>query len=309
MGFESQKIKIRKICKELLETGAADTIIGYIAGGIEGMRIPYIFNDPDDAMKMEWDQRCVPVLCGYAHGRKDKFGIVAKPCDARGIVNYIVEGQLKRDQAYIIGVDCVGMIDAQGEPTPGCAECKIKTPPVFDVRVEFCESDVEPNGFQDESDPCEAAEVSEARDMDDGVLAIDEAESQNEKLARFYGEIKKCILCFSCRQACYGCYCPVCFMDRDTLEWQPLSSDNTNVKAAYHLGRAMHLSGRCVGCGACERVCASGVNVRYIIKSITDYIENEFDFRTGLDVDTEPVMTAYRNDDRDIDFMKEKAND
>ena len=66
-------------------------------------------------------------------------------------------------------------------------------------------------------------------------------------------------------------------MDRGLPNWQP-SEPGTKAKMVYHLGRTMHLAGRCIECGACERVCASGVNARYLIKEVTGFIgglENE----------------------------------
>ncbi len=37
--------------------------------------------------------------------------MVAKGCDARNLVTHIVENQIARDQVYIIGVPCTGMVD------------------------------------------------------------------------------------------------------------------------------------------------------------------------------------------------------
>ena len=280
MSFAIQKDKIRQISRELLEKGEVDTIIGYTSGEIEGTRIPYIFSKPEEAEQMEWDQRCTQNLCTYLHGRQDRVGIVAKPCDARGIVNYLIENQVDREKVYIIGVDCAGMTDDQGAPSPGCDECDIRRPPLFDVLVE---------------DPDAAGGLS--RDS-----ATRASEDLSEKLLRFQNEMKKCILCYSCRQACYGCYCPVCFMDRGVPNWQPTTPD-LGAKTVYHLGRAMHLSGRCIECGACERACASGVNVRYIIKEITDFINDTYGYRTGINTEEEPVMTTYQFDDREIGFL------
>ncbi|MCL2165707.1 MAG: hypothetical protein FWH49_00200 [Clostridiales bacterium] len=286
MSFEIQKEKIKQICRELLEKGEVDAIIGYTAGEIEGSRIPYIFSKPEEADKLEWDERCTPNLCTYLHGRTDKVGIVAKPCDTRGIVNYLVENQLEKDKVYIIGVDCAGMKDELGEPSPGCGECGIRQPPLYDTRVE--NPDVT-NGKDAPSDAADPADLM-------------------EKLERFQNELKKCILCFSCRQACYGCYCQVCFMDRGVPNWQPAAPD-LGAKMVYHLGRAMHLSGRCVECGACERTCASGVNIRYLIKEISDFIEKTYGYKTGLDAEGQPVMASYAFDDREIGFLGGDADE
>ena len=279
MSFEAQREKIKEICRDLLEKGAVDTVIGYTEGGIEGARIPYIFDKPEEAEALCWDERCVPNLCTYAYDRKDKkIGIVAKPCDARGIVNYIAENQLERDKVNIIGADCAGMTDAQGEKLPGCRDCSVKRPPVYDVRVE--NPDVTEGEARGENPP----------------------DDQIGDFEKFRNEINKCILCYSCRQACCGCYCQVCFMDRGAPDWQPADPD-FSTKMAYHLGRAMHLSGRCVECGACERVCASGVNVRYLIKEVTGFVENIYGFRAGFDPDADPVMASYDFDDREVGFI------
>jgi len=285
MSFDVQREKIREICGGLLKNGQVETVIGYTEGGIEGMRIPYIFNKPEEAEALEWDERCAPNLCKYLLDMKNKkVGIVAKPCDVRGIVNYLVESQLTRENVYIIGADCAGMKDADGSTLPGCSGCRVKIAPLFDVRVENKEVSAE-------AGPKEVKPDELAGDLD-----------------KFKKEIDKCILCFSCRQACYGCYCHVCFMDRGVPNWQPAAPD-AGAKMVYHLGRAMHLAGRCIECGACETACASGVNVRYLIKEVTDFVEKVYGYRTGLDVETGPVMASYKFDDREVGFIGGDANE
>jgi ferredoxin len=92
-------------------------------------------------------------------------------------------------------------------------------------------------------------------------------------------------------------------MDRGTPNWQP-SEPDIGAKTIYHLGRAMHLAGRCVGCGACENVCASGVNVRYLIKAATDFIEDEYGFKTGMDAKTPSALLTFKLDDSDTGFWE-----
>ena len=72
----------------------------------------------------------------------------------------------------------------------------------------------------------------------------------------------------------------------------------------YHLGRAMHLTGRCVECGACENACASGVDIRYLIKATTDFVEELYDYKTGMDLQTEAAMLTYKTDDCEVGFLE-----
>jgi len=97
-------------------------------------------------------------------------------------------------------------------------------------------------------------------------------------------------------------------MERGEPDWSTASPD-IGAKMLYHLGRATHLSGRCVECGACENACASGVNIRYLIKAVTDFIEKTYDYRTGLDLDNEPVMLTYKANDPETGFLGSKSTD
>ncbi len=284
MSFEAQNNELKNICKELLESKKVDTILAYREGGIEGMQIPFFLSDPKDVDKIVWGDRCYQHLANYLYGRKDKVAIIAKPCDVRVIVQYILEQQIKRDNVYIIGMDCTGVKDAEGNMRPGCNDCKVHTPPIFDVHVK--------NPMVDALDSAALDSMDTEKDTETLV----------KNLSKFQEEIDKCILCFSCRQACYGCYCKTCFIERDIPGWSPSEVDR-GTKMTFHLGRAMHLSGRCVECGSCESACASGVNVRYIIKEVTEFIDKTYDYKSGLDLETTPALLTHKFEDKEIGFL------
>jgi len=275
----SQNKELVLLCKKLLEEKTVKSIIGFQIGGEIGLSIPCIINSPDEAEKLTWNNRCVPMLNDYLRERQGKTSIVAKPCDARAVVNLIIENQLKRDDIFIIGMICDGMVDGEGRMLPACVECTVRVPSVYDVLVGTQENrpSVLSQHNTGESSPCVPAD-------------------------RFETEIDKCILCYSCRQSCYGCYCKTCFMERGEPDWQTASPDR-GAKMLYHLGRAMHLAGRCVECGACENACASGVDIRYLIKQVTDFIEETYNYKTGMDIETESVMLTYKSDDLEIGFQ------
>ena len=96
-------------------------------------------------------------------------------------------------------------------------------------------------------------------------------------------------------------------MDRGVPDWQPTNPD-MGAKMTYHLGRAMHLAGRCVECGACENTCASGVDVRYLIREVTGFVKELYDYDAGLDMEKTPAMLTYQPDDREVGFLGGEAH-
>jgi NAD-dependent dihydropyrimidine dehydrogenase PreA subunit len=222
----------------------------------------------------------VPNLNGYLKDRKGKTAIVSKPCDARAVAALVSENQLRREDVYIIGLTCGGMTDAKGSPLHACLECGVIRPPVYDSLID---------------DPG-VAQKAESENKENRQLSLD------NNFQRFEAEMEKCILCYSCRQACYGCYCHTCFMDRGIPDWQPAKPGKSD-KMLYHAGRTMHLAGRCVECGACENACASGVDIRYLIRDVTNFVEKLYDYRAGMDPEAEPAMLTYATTDREVGFL------
>ena len=299
MTYENQTNEIRAHAAGLLERDAVDVVLGYTIGE-NGLLIPYFAYTPEDANKLVWGNKCRQNLAVYLPQRTDRVGIVAKPCDSRAIVQLITEGQLSRDHIYIIGVDCSGMTDESGTPRPGCTECRVHMPPLFDVhvtdeRVQQRDADSSdkhiPQGYSKD-----AILKNKTCSSDNG------SESNDYTLDRFRKEIDKCILCYACRQACYGCYCQTCFAERGAPNWLPATVEN-GTKMTFHLGRAMHLAGRCVECGGCEAACASDVNLRYIIKEITNFVEDMYEYQAGMDSEATPPLVAYKTDDKEIGFL------
>ena len=283
MSFKKQREELMALCKNLLTESVVDTVVGFQEGGIEGMALPYIFTDPSDAEELVWNNRCIPHLSRYLIGKKGKTAIVAKPCDVRAVVALTIEKQLKREDVYIIGLACDGMKDVKDELLSACEACRVNRPPVYNRLID--DPDVQPKvGVEKQPLP------------------------EGEELARFEGELEKCILCFACRQACYACYCNTCFMDRGIPNWQPTNPDK-GAKMVYHIGRAMHLAGRCVECGACDNACASGVNLKYVTQELTDFVEEMYGYRAGMNPDEEPAMLTYESTDREVGFWGGNAHD
>jgi formate dehydrogenase (coenzyme F420) beta subunit len=273
MSFETQKNEIIKICKKLFKEEGTKVIIGFAQSEVEGITTPLFMRTAEDAEKLKWDSQCTPNLAKYLLEKRGKVGIIAKTCDARAIVMYLVEHQIKRDELYIIGVECPGMKNNAATASCGCEACKMRIPPIYDVLVKYNAEITLPD----------SEEAS-------NTVAIE------DNLKKFQDEMKKCILCYSCRQVCYGCYCKSCFVDMNVPNWLP-GEISEGAKMIFHLGRAMHLAGRCVECGACERVCPSGVKIRYLIKEITKFTKELYAYEAGLDPEETPALAVFNPND------------
>ena len=113
---------IRETARKLLQDGTVDVFIGYKKGSVPMMNEPVLISDPDKAEDLHWDSTCGMNLCNYLTRRTDKIGIIANGCNSRNIVTHITENQINRDQLYIVGLPCTGMIDHRAVAAGGGAE-------------------------------------------------------------------------------------------------------------------------------------------------------------------------------------------
>ena len=288
-------------------------VIGFRKGSVPMMNEPCFARTPEEVNQFVWDSNCGINLANYLTNRTDKIGIIAKGCDSRNIVTHIIENKISRDQLVIIGVPCQGMIDkhkisamftqeiqrvvedgdkivvtAGDKETPleksdvlqkNCMVCTHRNPVIHDVLV---------------ADP-----VEEQQDVDRyaDVREI-EAMTSQEKWDYFESLLSPCIRCYACKNACPLCYCPTCFVDESKPQWVGKGQDPTDVRT-FHFLRAFHCAGRCTDCGACERACPVGINMRVFTKKLEKDSFEQFGWEAGLSLDERPPLDSFRPDDSD----------
>jgi ferredoxin len=310
--MNSRTEKIRAAAKKLLSDGTVDVVIGYQAGTVPLRNAPYFARTPDEADQLIWDSNCRVNLATFIPRRQDKIAVVAKGCDARNIVNHLLENQISRDRVYIIGVPCTGMVDpaliqaqvpdgkailevveADGQITvkgrdfavtldkaamlrQNCQVCQHPTPPVYDELV---------------ADPIPDKAVDPYQDLKELL-----AKSEGERWEYYRELVKDCLRCYACRDACPLCYCQVCFVDETMPQWVGKSQDATDV-LTFHLLRAYHCAGRCTDCGACESACPVGIKVRQFTRVLEKSIKERYGYEAGLDPSQKPPLTVFLPDD------------
>lgn len=291
--------EIKKKVKELLKNKQADLVIGYKRASDGINAVPAFFYSEEDAQDLIWDAYCVYNLANYL---KDfpgkKAGIVAKVCDIKSIIVLLQENQLKRENIFIIGVECLGVVDEKKSARPDgkneeiryhdkCRACKPAIPVFYDALIAHKEKKEQP--------------AHEEKDMYAAVRKF-EAKSLSERFKFWEEEFKRCIRCYACRQVCPMCYCPRCVADQSVPNW---FSKATNFKGnfSWNITRAMHLAGRCIDCGECERACPVGIPLRDINKKLEKDVKEMFKYEAGANSSEKPLLAGFDKNDPD-EFIK-----
>ncbi|ACV62161.1 coenzyme F420 hydrogenase/dehydrogenase beta subunit domain protein [Desulfofarcimen acetoxidans DSM 771] len=311
--------KIQDAAKKLLEEKKVDVVIGFEQGSLPLRSTPYFARTPEETANLIWNSGCENNLANYLRKRSDKVAVVAKGCDVRSIVVLVKENQINRDNLYIIGIPCSGMIDqnkvnaavngkeiseaavngdqvvikGEGFETTValadmihdfCNDCKYPTPVIFDELIG--EKIVG-------KDNVSYAEIDEF-----------EAKSPAERQAYLAAEMSKCIRCYACRNACPMCYCSECFVDCNTPEWISKSIDAGD-NLIFHAVRALHLGGRCVDCGACTRACPMGVDIGKLTRKLAKDVKVLFDYEAGVSLEEKCALSTFTGDDSEEFLVKE----
>lgn len=195
---------------------------------------PYLFREGDDLSQMVLEPRypLAPVVSllqkRYPEAR---FGIVARGCDGRALVEMAKREQVDPDRLYLMGMACTSQ-EAEGcycadpapDPAPWPQAEVIGTPvggaPLNPIVVEY------------------------------------EKMALEERRAFWRQQFLKCIKCYGCRDICPACFCESCALE------DPLWVERGVLAPPfpmYHLIRAMHIASRCVACRQCELTCPAHI--------------------------------------------------
>jgi len=308
--------KIKQISKQILKDCQVEMVMGFRRGTVPMMNEPCFAKTEDDVDQFVWDGNCGINLANYLTGRREKIGIVAKGCDTRNIVTHIIENKIDRDQLYIIGVPCKGMIDRRRTNTlcEGIREVTDRGDTVkivgTDVEKELAKSDLLQKNCATCAHPNPVIYDELVADLVDQPADTErwadvkkiEAMSSEDKWGYFDDLLKECVRCYACRNACPLCYCPTCFVDESTPQWVGKSQDPIDVRT-FHFLRAYHCAGRCTDCGACERACPVGINMRVFTRKLEKDCYDQYGWEAGLTLDVRPPLDTYRADDPEA-FIK-----
>ena len=266
------ELALRETCRLLLAEGKVKVVIGY------GKRGPVFITKPEDVEKLVWNDQCLANLTVYLKRKEIKAlgraAIVVKGCDERALVVLERESQLERKDIHIIGMACQGM----GEPK--CGTCDVHVP-------RFADEVIGEAGAG-------AATTTERWKALDSLMALPAA----ERMSYWATEFERCVKCYACRQVCPMCYCERCLVDKNRpTVIEPSATEKGNF--AWHILRAFHLAGRCIGCDECTRACPAGIDLRLLNLTLAKAAQEHFGYRAGTDPKAEPLIGAYSVEDKE----------
>jgi formate dehydrogenase subunit beta len=313
--------RLRQEAKTLLEQGKVDYIIGFELGSLKFTTTPLITKDKDDIDRLVINPFIVNNLSVYLTEIKGRVGIAAKGCDSRSIVSLIQDNKVTRENIVIMGIPCPGIIDlSKVEQLVGKDRDELDDITRDGDRVVITVDGKKRDFLTTEVlfDNCLGCEFPTPQEYDvllgePSPSVVDEAASrakietlkgmtQEQRWEFWEEEFSRCIRCYACRNICPACFCQRCFVEESEPQWiLPVPQWQDNLM--FQVIRNIHVAGRCTDCGECERACPVNIPLRSLTKEMYDLVDELFHYKSGIDRDASPLMTAYEYEEAE-DFIR-----
>jgi ferredoxin len=246
--------ELRKVVGELLNELDGVLALRECSEGVA----PHLFRSSDDLAELvvapKYPMASVVDLLQNANPDA-RLGVVARGCDERALIELAKRQQVNLDNLRIIGIACSAE-DAE--------ECRCALPYPQNLMV-----------------------GEKVEGVEDRLIAEHEALTRQERLEFWKRQFAKCLKCYGCRNACPECFCEECVLE-DKMWVQtgvlPLPFPS------FHVIRAMHTVGKCVGCGECELTCPADIPLTILYSLLRRDAKELFGYEAGASLDNQPPL-------------------
>ena len=308
------EIAVKSKALELLNNQTVNRVLGWTKGEFCYDVSPAVFYSEKDLENFVYNGFCGANLSKYLIEESKKEGkilVFLKPCDTYSFNQLIKEHRIKRENVYIVGVECQGKFDVQHLNAKGIDfvdsveetldKVTVNGSIVLDrdeVKLERCTVCDKKHVVYDE-----IVEINEKipsnKDRFELVKKL-EAMTADERYAFWKGELSKCIRCNACRNVCPACNCTKCVFDNDDSTIASKANSDSFEEKLFHIIRSFHVAGRCTDCGECSRVCPQNIPLHLLNrKYISDVNELYGEFHAGEDDHTKGPLTSFSKEDKD----------
>jgi formate dehydrogenase subunit beta len=253
---------LRDAVRDLLASGEVEGVLALRAAGPAST--PHLFHPGDDLDNLVlWPKYALPKImdmllqASLAQEGGAHLGMVTRGCEERGLIELAKHNQVDLARITMIGLAC---------STEERDQCRCAWP------------------YPSQIDVGEKVEGAA-----NALLAEHELLSLEERTKFWKEQFARCIKCYACRTVCPQCFCEVCVLEQDL--WV-----ETGVLAppfpSYHLIRAYHTVGKCVGCMECENACPADIPLTVLYTLLRRDAEEMFHYVPGRSVDDPPPLVV-----------------
>lgn len=243
--------------------------------------------------------------------REGVVGIFVKPCDAKSIIELIRENKIARDRIVIFSMPCRGIVNK--EKLFSFKNCETERINDIDlslknIKIVFDGRTLETQFSKISENKCLSCQLSSSPIFDvslgesvppsNGELHVITPSSEKRKRAFWLKQYKKCIRCGACKNVCPMCYCENCILER-TIPNIVGKKVTPFENGAFLQIRAIHLAGRCIGCGMCSSVCPVAIPHEEFHMPCAIYVADTFGFKPGLNSEGLPLFSCANMEEKE----------
>ena len=307
---------MKKRAAELLQSGEVNRVVGWKIGEFAYDVMPYVFKTAEEIERdFVYNEFCGCNLSKFIVRESQKSGKLAvffKPCDTYSFNQLLSEKRVVRENVYICGVECNGMVDTERLSQLGISGITDISRDFDTLRVITVYGIEQVKATDVLAERCISCKSKKAVVYDEFIgkmgdttensrfSAVEQTErmSPDERFAFWRGELSRCIRCNACRNACPACTCEKCIFDNPNSGFENKAAADSFEENMFHIIRAFHVAGRCTDCGECSRVCPMHIPLHLLNrKFIKDINEMYGEYQAGEQIVERDPLTAYCKDD------------
>ncbi|MBQ8876953.1 MAG: 4Fe-4S dicluster domain-containing protein [Clostridia bacterium] len=312
------ELKMIERAKALLESGEVARVVGWKKGDFCFDPSPAVFETVEELKDFVYDYFCGANLSKYliqVSKKEGKTAVFLKPCDTYSFNQLVKEYRIKRENVYVIAVECLGKLDIEkikGNGIVGVTGVEVVGKDVNvtsaygnatlykpDVVLTKCATCTKTHVAKDEEIILHEREAKDVNRFEE-VEKL-EAMTADERFAFWREQLSKCIRCNACRNVCPACSCLKCVFDNPASGIAAKANDDQFEEQLFHVIRAFHVSGRCTDCGECSRVCPQNIPLHLLNRKFIKDIDGLYgEYQAGEESEGKTPLTSFTEGDSEV---------
>ncbi|MDR1776935.1 MAG: hydrogenase iron-sulfur subunit [Desulfovibrio sp.] len=296
-----------------------ECVIGWQKGYDDIHTTPLFMKSAEEVDKLVWGPLNVVNTANYLSQFKGKkVGIVVKGCDSRSVVELLQENLISREAVTIFAMPCEGTLDvarvneklgrytivnaadSDGAGLLVTVDGKKHSLAMEELAQGKCRCCTHPSAVLTDVLVGDAPQAPAAAPTPPELALLDSM-GLEERRGFWRGQMERCLRCYACRNACPMCVCrDHCVSDARDPHWMTQEADVVQ-KLFFQTIHALHLAGRCTGCGECQRACPVGIPILALRQQTARAVEELFGgYKPGFDPAAVPPLLGYEVEEQNI---------